>query len=121
MGLPSIRRFSIALLAAFLAVLTLAPLTAYAGNVTYTVDPASGRVTRATYPDGSYITYTYDLNGNRTSAVVTLARVNFGRRPEEGASAMGCSTRLGKGGRADQGSYSCCRCWTGSNCCCLGL
>jgi YD repeat-containing protein len=60
------RRVSILLLAAGLLV-----STAQAALVTYTVDPASGRVTKATYPDGSYITYGYDLNGNRTSAVVT--------------------------------------------------
>lgn len=47
--------------------------TAIAANVVYEVDPASGRLLKATYPDGSYVTYSYDANGNRTSAVVTLA------------------------------------------------
>lgn len=44
---------------------------ATAGVVTYEVSPASGRVTKATYPDGTYITYNYDANGNRISAVIT--------------------------------------------------
>jgi YD repeat-containing protein len=69
----AIRFSDLARLVILFAALVLGVGTALAGNVTYTVDPASGRVTRATYPDGSYITYTYDLNGNRTSAVVTLA------------------------------------------------
>lgn len=41
------------------------------GLVTYEVDAASGRVTKATYPDGSFITYTYDANGNRETAIVS--------------------------------------------------
>lgn len=42
-----------------------------AAEVTYEVDKASGRVEKAIFPDGSYITYSYDPNGNRTSAIVT--------------------------------------------------
>jgi chitodextrinase len=54
-----------------LATLALLISASQAGVVTYEVDPASGRVNKATYPDGSYITYAYDPNGNRVSAVVT--------------------------------------------------
>jgi chitinase len=46
------------------------PVATYATNVVYEVD-AAGRVTKATYPDGSYITYSYDPRGNRTGATVT--------------------------------------------------
>jgi YD repeat-containing protein len=74
MRLASIRRFSFARGAAFLAAMVALISAAYAGNVVYTIDPASGRLTKATYADGSYITYNYDANGNRTSAVLTLAQ-----------------------------------------------
>jgi YD repeat-containing protein len=73
MGFASVCRFTFARCAALLVGITLLAGLAHAGNVTYTVDPASGRVTKATYPDGTYITYGYDEDGNRTSAVVTLA------------------------------------------------
>jgi chitodextrinase len=68
MGLvASVRRSTHALCALFVGIAVLQGL-AHAGTVTYTVDPASGRVTRATYSDGSYIEYSYDENGNRTRA-----------------------------------------------------
>jgi chitodextrinase len=70
MGHPSIRRLSIALHAAFLTMLVLSVVTASASNVEYEVDAASGRVTRATFPDETYIEYAYDNAGNRISAVV---------------------------------------------------
>jgi chitodextrinase len=56
-----------AVLAGF--VLIASPL--HAALVEYEVDPVSGRVSKATYPDGTYITYNYDENGNRRSAVIT--------------------------------------------------
>jgi YD repeat-containing protein len=56
---------------AILASLTLLSALGQAGEITYDVDPSSGRVNKATYPDGTYITYGYDANGNRTSAIVT--------------------------------------------------
>src|SRR3954466_7349927 len=74
MGLVDfLRGFTLARVA-LIAGLALSSGITHAGAVTYTVDPASGRVTKATYPDGSYVTYTYDANGNRTTAVVTLAQ-----------------------------------------------
>jgi len=74
MGLvASIRSFSFARCAAVLVTVMAFATVTSAATVTYTVDPASGRVTKATYPDGSYITYSYDINGNRTSAVITNA------------------------------------------------
>src|SRR4051794_13583335 len=73
MGLVDfLRGFTLARVA-LIAGLALSSGITHAGAVTYTVDPASGRVTKATYADGSYVTYTYDANGNRTGAVVTSA------------------------------------------------
>src|SRR6185436_2998179 len=42
-----------------------------AAPVIYTTDPANGHLVRADFPDGSYIEYSYDENGNRTGATVT--------------------------------------------------
>ncbi len=67
----AIRKVRRAHYAAVLASVLVLITTAHAVQVTYEVDPASGRVTKAIYPDGSYITYGYDENGNRTSATVT--------------------------------------------------
>jgi len=47
--------------------------TVQAGLVTYETDPVTGRLSRATFEDGSYITYSYDSNGNRTRADLTLS------------------------------------------------
>jgi YD repeat-containing protein len=73
MALSPIRRLLVAR-RALTIVLALSAVTASASNVIYTVDPASGRVITATFPDQSSITYTYDANGNRTGAQVTLAQ-----------------------------------------------
>jgi YD repeat-containing protein len=43
-----------------------------AASVTYEHD-TQGRLQKATYADGTTVTYSYDLNGNRISAVVTPA------------------------------------------------
>ena len=71
MGLVASVRSSIRTRVAILAANTAIFGLAYAGAVTYTVDPASGRVTRATFLDGSYIVYSYDENGNRIRADIT--------------------------------------------------
>ncbi|MGH8175610.1 MAG: fibronectin type III domain-containing protein [Steroidobacter sp.] len=42
-----------------------------AASVAYEFD-AEGRVSRATYQNGTYVDYSYDANGNRTSAVMTI-------------------------------------------------
>jgi YD repeat-containing protein len=73
MGLAPIRNIFAARGAMLLAVVCLSISAATASPVTYTVDPASGRVIRADYPDGSYVVYQYDGNGNRLSATVTRA------------------------------------------------
>lgn len=49
--------------------LTSTPLTVYAGSTTYTYDDV-GRLATATYPNGTVITYSYDLANNRTQKVV---------------------------------------------------
>ncbi len=41
-----------------------------AANVTYEYD-AQGRVSKAIYDSGTYVTYSYDLNGNSTTSVLT--------------------------------------------------
>lgn len=43
---------------------------ATAANVTYEYD-AQGRVSKATYENDTYVIYSYDLNGNRTTSVMT--------------------------------------------------
>lgn len=58
-----------------LLILVLAAIAwqpASAASVTYQHDPVTGRLTRATYSDGTIVNYQYDANGNRTNAVVTL-------------------------------------------------
>ena len=45
----------------------------WAGIVSYETEQSTGRLIKATYEDGSYMTYHYDANGNRTSAVLTLS------------------------------------------------
>jgi YD repeat-containing protein len=45
-------------------------ISALGGSVTYEPD-AKGRLKKATFSDGTVIEYSYDANGNRTSAVVT--------------------------------------------------
>jgi YD repeat-containing protein len=71
--LASVRRITLVRGALPLATSLFLATAALAATVTYTVDPGSGRVTRADYADGSYVIYTYDANGNRTAATVTLA------------------------------------------------
>lgn len=58
-----------------LLVATLAALAAsaaFAGSVTYAYDNL-GRLAKATYSNGTVITYTYDAAGNRSAVVVTGA------------------------------------------------
>jgi YD repeat-containing protein len=45
-------------------------LPAAASNITY--EYTNGRLTKLTYGDGTIVDYSYDANGNRTGAVVTL-------------------------------------------------
>lgn len=59
---------SVRMIAALL-VIALAPLPGHA-SVTFEHD-TRGRVTKATYSDGTIIDYTYDANGNRSTAIVT--------------------------------------------------
>src|SRR5262245_35771394 len=73
MGLATLRGFSFARCALFLVALTALVGDVAAGTVTYTINPTTGRLDKATFPDQSYITYTYDANGNVASAVVTQA------------------------------------------------
>jgi chitodextrinase len=55
-----------------LVLVTAAWRPALAASVTYDHDPTTGRLTRATYSDGTIVNYHYDANGNRTDAIVTL-------------------------------------------------
>jgi YD repeat-containing protein len=71
--LASVHRLILVRAALLFATSLLVATATLAATVTYTVDPASGRVTRADYPDGSYVIYSYDANGNRTAATATLA------------------------------------------------
>lgn len=43
-----------------------------AGSVSYTYDTL-GRLTQASYSNGTVIVYTYDASGNRTTQVITGA------------------------------------------------
>jgi YD repeat-containing protein len=61
-------RASWAVLTALLLVLSAPP--ASNASVTFQHDP-SGKLTRATYSDGTVVDYHYDANGNRTGAIVT--------------------------------------------------
>ncbi len=58
--------------AAVVALLLVAPLqtVTYAATVSYQHD-SYGRVSKATYSDGTIVDYSYDDNGNRTASVVT--------------------------------------------------
>jgi chitodextrinase len=73
MGVATIRRIPFVRAAMIFAATAAIAQIASAGAVTYVVDPASGRVIQANFPDLSYVTYEYDANGNRTKAVVHLA------------------------------------------------
>jgi len=53
-----------------LLMLALATTAVRADSVTYTYDDA-GRLTSATYANGTVITYTYDAAGNLTARTVT--------------------------------------------------
>lgn len=53
-----------------LAGCVLFSVAAHAASVTYVYD-ALGRLSKATYSNGTVITYSYDAAGNRTSVVVT--------------------------------------------------
>jgi YD repeat-containing protein len=60
----------------FVAALTIwaaLPEAVYGATVTYEHDPATGRLSKATYDNGTVVDYTYDANGNRTGAIVTTA------------------------------------------------
>lgn len=59
-----------ATLRAVLCVLATLPLCVQGSSVTFDHD-ADGRVTKATYNDGTIVEYAYDANGNRTSTTVT--------------------------------------------------
>ena len=63
---PISRARSAVLLAAALALSGVCS----AANVTYEYD-AQRRVSKAIYDSGTYVTYSYDLNGNRTTSVLT--------------------------------------------------
>jgi chitodextrinase len=65
---------NIARCAAFLTGILIVLSTAFAGQVTYETDPATGRLMKATFANGSYMTYSYDGNGNRESAVLTVVQ-----------------------------------------------
>lgn len=62
------RARSVLVIISLVAALVLQP--AYANSVTYEHD-TQGRVTKATYSDGTIVSYTYDANGNRVGATVT--------------------------------------------------
>lgn len=64
-------RFRRLALATFGALLFVTPMLAIQGaEVTYEHD-SRGRVSKATYSDGTIVDYSYDANGNRTGATVT--------------------------------------------------
>jgi YD repeat-containing protein len=62
--------FLVSTLAFFFAIALPTASDAAAVTVTYTCD-ALGRVTKATYTNGTVIAYTYDAAGNRTAQTVT--------------------------------------------------
>lgn len=62
------RARSVLVIMSLVAALVVQP--AHANSVTYEHD-ARGRLTKATYSDGTVVTYTYDANGNRIGATVT--------------------------------------------------
>ncbi|CAL4869754.1 hypothetical protein MMA231_04046 (plasmid) [Asticcacaulis sp. MM231] len=59
---------ALVLLALVICALLTCPSEVYAGNGAYTYD-SLGRVTSAVYPDGSLVSFTYDMAGNRVSVV----------------------------------------------------
>jgi chitodextrinase len=65
----SLRHVALTIVVALLLVPPL-PTATYAATVTYLHD-SYGRVSKATYSDGTIIDYSYDANGNRTTTVVT--------------------------------------------------
>jgi YD repeat-containing protein len=61
------------IISAFLfAAMLSTPAHAAAVTVTYAYDTL-GRVTKATYSNGTMIAYTYDASGNRTAQTVTCS------------------------------------------------
>ena len=71
-GLIDVRAFALNTTLWALALLAglWTPTLVQAQVVTYQVDPASGRVLKATYPNGAVVIYTYDGNGNEISAAI---------------------------------------------------
>jgi YD repeat-containing protein len=67
--------------------LALAPVSVGSSAVIYGYDPV-GRLATARYDDGTCMIYTYDANGNRTSAVATNAGTP--ELAEWGSGAWGC-------------------------------
>lgn len=53
-----------------LLTLTTLPVAVHGASVTFE-HSANGRLTKATYDDGTVVNYAYDANGNRTAAIVT--------------------------------------------------
>jgi YD repeat-containing protein len=72
MGIFINRSFRLSYLAMVIIAL---PFPASAENVTYTYDNLN-RLTRAQYPDGAVIEYTYDAAGNRLARNLTIQSVN---------------------------------------------
>jgi YD repeat-containing protein len=69
------RLIHIVVVASFVALVFIGapdPIGAQSDGATYTYD-ALGRLTQATYTNGTTIVYTYDAAGNRTSVVVTCS------------------------------------------------
>lgn len=66
--------------------------TVFADSVTYDHDPVTGRLTKATYDDGTVVDYLYDDNGNRTDAIVTPPADTSAPTPPAGLSATSIST-----------------------------
>ena len=64
-----------------LTALLLVPVTALAETYTY---DAQGRLTRVTYDDGSFISYTYDANGTRVLAAAGTAPSGEGGGDDSG-------------------------------------
>lgn len=56
---------------ALLLIVAVVPNVSRASNVTYEYD-TQGRVSKATYQNGTYVEYSYNANGSRTAALVTV-------------------------------------------------